>query len=126
MKSLFILFTLLTVGTCFSQNSRSQKVLLDTSLIRSIELVKVSFSEPVKSEKKQLDRRFYNDFVMRWNSAKPLGADKYKMTYYVYVTLKDNSKRQFTVNDTKIQENDWMTYELATKMYLDKLWKDSR
>lgn len=43
------------------------------------------------------------------------------MKYYVYV-----HKRQFTISENKIQEEDWLTFDLTDKTYLDTLWNASK
>lgn len=121
MKQLLLLSAfLIAAGTSFAQTS--EKRLIDTAEVNYVELVKVNFSEPVKSPKKLLTKKQYSDFAVKWNASKPLGADKYKMTYYVYVILKDSSKRQFTISGSKVQEQDWMTHDIGDKLYFDKLW----
>lgn len=122
MKKLLLLSVFL-VATCTGFAQTAEKRLIDTAEVNYVELVKVNFSEPVKSQKKLLTKKQYSDFAVRWNASKPLGADKYKMKYYVYVILKNGSKRQFTISGSSIQEQDWMTHDIGDKLYFDKLWE---
>jgi hypothetical protein len=122
MKQLLLLSVLLIV-TCAGFAQTSEKRLIDTAEVNYVELVKVNFTEPVKSEKKLLTKKQYNDFASKWNTSTYMGADKYKMKYYVYVILKDGSKRRFTTSGSSIQEEDWMTYDTDDKLYFDKLWE---
>jgi len=121
-KISLVIALLLSTAVVFSQGSEKRLVLIDTADVNYVELVKVNFSEPVKSPKKLLTKKQYSDFAVKWNTSKALGADKYKMQYYVYVVLKNGSKRQFTISGSKVQEQDWMTYDIGDKLYFDKLW----
>lgn len=121
MKQLLLLSALL-LATCTGFAQTSEKRLIDTAEVNEVELVKVNFTEPVKSEKKLLTKKEYNDFASKWNASKYMGADKYKMKYYVYVIFKDGSKRQFTISGSSIQEQDWETHDIGDKLYFDKLW----
>lgn len=121
MKQLFLLSAFL-IAVCTGLAQTSEKRLIDTAEVNYVELVKVNFTEPFKSEKKLLTKRQYNDFAVKWNASKYIGADKYKMKYYVYVILKDGSKRQFTISGSSIQEQDWGTHDIGDTLYFDKLW----
>lgn len=122
MKTMFLLYAfLITASTGFAQSG--EKRLIDTAEVNYVEFVKVNFTEPAKSEKRLLTQKQYAEFAYRWNASKPLGADKYKMKYYVYVVLKSGSKRRFTISGSSIQEQDWTTYDVGDKLYFDKLWE---
>lgn len=121
-KISLVIALLLSTAVVFSQGSEKRLVLIDTADVNYVELVKINFKEPVKSEKKLLTKAQSADFASRWNSSIYMGADKYRMLYYVYVVLKNGSKRQFTISGPKVQEQDWMTYDIGDKLYFDKLW----
>lgn len=121
MKKLLLLSVLL-LATCSGFAQTSEKQLIDTAEVNEVELVKVNFTEPVKSEKKLLTKKEHNDFASKWNASKYMGADKYRMKYYVYVILKNGSKRQFTISGSSIQEQDWVTHDIGDTSYFDKLW----
>lgn len=122
MKQLFLLSAFMII-TCTGFAQTGIKRLIDTAEVSDVELVKVHFTEPAKSEKKLLTKKEYNDFASKWNASKYMGADKYKMKYYVYVIFKNGSKRQFTISGSSIQEQDWGTYDIGDTSYFDKLWK---
>ena len=125
MKQLLLLSAfLLAACTGFAQTSK--KRLIDTAEVKAAELVKVNFSESEKSQKKFLTKKQYNDFAVRWNASKPVGADKYEMRYYVYLNLKDDSQRKFTIAGSQVQEQNWMTHDIGDRSYFDKLWAASR
>lgn len=122
MKKILLLSAfLIAAGTGLAQTT--EKRLIDTADVNYVELVKVNFTEPVKSEKKLLTKAQYANFASKWNTSKYMGADKYKMKYYVYVILKNDSKRRFTISGSSIQEEDWATYDTGDKLYFDKLWE---
>jgi|GEM_PF-6845189 len=121
MKPIHVLSSFL-VAACTGFAQTTEKRLIDTAKVNYVELVKVNFTEPVKSEKKLLTKVQYANFASKWNASKYMGADKYAMKYYVYVILKDGSKRRFTITGSSIQEEDWGTYDTGDKLYFDKLW----
>ncbi len=116
-----ILLILIVTLTTIAQNSNEKKH-IDTNDISYVEIVKVNFSDPTKSLTKKMSERQYVDFVQKWNTSKSLGADKYKMKYYVYLFLKNGTKRQFTISGTKIQEEHWLTFDIGDKLYFDNIW----
>lgn len=122
MKQLLLLSVFL-IATCKGLAQTQEKHLIDTADVNYVELVKVNFKEPARSEKKLFTKAQYADFSFRWNTSKPLRADKYKMQYYVYLILKNGHKRRFTISGSKIQEEDWMTYDIGDTSYFDKLWE---
>jgi len=119
MKRKVILLFILILST-LTKAQQTTKKLIDTNEISHAEIVKIM---PVNSQTKKLDKKQYTDLAQKWNSATALGADKYKMSYYVYIYTKSGQKRQFTVSANKIQENDWLTFDLKDKQYFDALWK---
>lgn len=120
MKSILLLFTLLIAAFAgFAQTD--EKRLIDTAAVSYVELVKINFIEPTKSEKKLLTKAQSADFASRWNSSMYRGADKYKMLYYVDVVLKNGSKRRFSGMRSSIQE-EWETFDIGDALYFDKLW----
>ena len=126
MKHIVCLVALLITGLSAWAQEQKDKTLIDTAQVRYVELVKVNFDAPTKSLIKKLDKQQYADFAKTWNASKKLGADKYKMTYYVYVHLKNGKTRQFTIAANKIQEQDWLTFDIADKIYFDKLWEAAK
>lgn len=119
-KIISLLLFLFAAATASAQTDK--KRLIDTADINYAELVKVNFTGPAKSQKKLLTKAQSADFASRWNTSNYMGADKYKMTYYVYVILKTGTKRQFTVSGSSIQDEDWITYDIGDTSYFDKLW----
>lgn len=117
---LLLLSLFLTLAT-IAQNSTDKKNIAVND-INYVEIVKVNFSDPTKSLAKKMSEKQYAEFAQKWNTSKPLGADKYKMKYYVYLFLKNGTKRQFTINGPKIQEEHWLTFDIGDKLYFDKLW----
>lgn len=120
-RSIIILFALVVTSIINAQEPN--KKLIDTSEISSVEIVKLNQADRSRSQTKKLDKKQYAEFAQKWNSATALGADKYKMSYYVYVYTKNGQKRQFTISSNKIQESDWLTFDIKNKQYFDSLWK---
>lgn len=118
---MFLIAWLLATVAAFAQGSGKRLVLIDTADVKYVELVKINFKEPVKSEKKLLTKAQYADFAFRWNTSKYMGADKYRMLYYVDVVLKNGSKRRFSAVRSSVQE-EWETYDIGDALYFDKLW----
>ena len=126
MKHIVFLLALLTAGLSTWAQEQTDKTPIDTAQVSYAELVKVNFEVPTTSPKKKLNKQQYASFAKTWNAAKKLGADKYKMTYYVYLHLKNGKTRQFTIAANKIQEKDWLTFDIADKTYFDKLWEAAK
>ena len=126
MKHIVCLAVLLITGLNAFAQDQKDKLAIDTTQVSYVELVKVNFESPTTSLTKKLNKAQYADLAIKWNTSKKLGADKYKMKYYVYVYLKNGKKRQFTISDNKIQEEDWLTFDLTDKTYFDKLWNAAK
>jgi hypothetical protein len=121
MKILFLILT--SAFTAFAQDS-NRKTIIDISQVSYIEIVKVKFSGSTTSQTKKLSKKQCLDFAQKWNVSKELGADKYRMKYFVDVFLKNGEKRQFSIRDAKIQEYSWTTFDIGGKLYFDKLWNE--
>ncbi|MBA3680233.1 MAG: hypothetical protein H0W73_03460 [Bacteroidetes bacterium] len=121
MKKSLLLLALLFTTLLGAQPP--DKKLIDTSEVSYVEIVKFNSADPARSQTKKLSKKQYAGFAQKWNSAPALGADKYKMTYYLYLYTKAGQKRQFTIFANKIQEGDWLTFDLKDKQYFDILWK---
>jgi hypothetical protein len=119
MKIIILLLLLLFTLSTFAQNSKKKQI--DVNNINYVEILKVSTTKtPLKTKK--LSKNQYTDFVQKWNASKEIGADKYRMKYFVYLFFKNGEKRQFSVSGFRIQESGWMTYDIGDKQYFDAIW----
>ncbi|MES2132618.1 MAG: hypothetical protein V4506_09715 [Bacteroidota bacterium] len=126
MKHIVFLVALLTACLSTWAQEQKHKTPIDTAQINYVELVKYNGSKAASFPRKQLSKTQYADFAKVWNLSKKIGTDKYKMSYYVYVHLKNGKTRQFTIAANKIQEQDWMTFDITDKTYFDKLWEAAK
>jgi hypothetical protein len=119
MKIIILLLLLLFTLSTFAQNSKKKQI--DVNNINYVEILKVSTTK-APSKTKKLSKKLYIDFAQRWNDSKEIGANKYRMKYFVYLFLKNGEKRQFSVSGFRIQESGWMTYDIGDKQYFDTIW----
>lgn len=118
-----ILLFLFVISMSIAQDATDKK-LIAASEINYIEIVKRNNSEPSKPQTKRLDKKQSEEFVQKWNTSLSIGADKYISDYFVNVILLNGQKRQFNINDSKVQESgNWLTFDFKGKSYFDQLWK---
>jgi hypothetical protein len=118
LLSVLIFFTL----SASAQDPRP-KVLIDTSQISSVEILKTTLHKKTGPPRKTLTQKQYIDFAQKWNTSKKLGADKYNDKYSIYISLKNGEVRRFSIKGVKIQESwSWQTYVMDDKQYFDKIW----
>jgi hypothetical protein len=119
MKIKVVILFIFTLST-FAQNSKKATINVDD--ISCVEILKVSTTK-APSITKKLTKKQYLDFAQKWNAANQIGADKFRMKYFVYLSLKNGKKRQFSISGFRIQESGWMTYNIGDKQYFDSIWK---
>ncbi len=122
MKNKIIFFLLISTFNFVAQETVKGKELIDTNQISYMEIVKVTTSQSVASVTKKVSKKQFVDFAQKWNNSKEQGADKFRMKYFVYLYLKNGTKRQFSIRDAKIQESGWLTFDIGDKTYFDKIW----
>ena len=104
------------------QNSK-QKIVIDTSTIKYVKILKTNTKKAFSYSTKKLNKKQYCAFAQKWNNSKELGADKFAGSYTIVIYQKNKRERRFTINNNKIQESGWLTYDLVDKKYFDELWK---
>ncbi len=102
--------------------------MLQADQIEQIEIMKLNKENPHKYQSKMMHKSQFSDFAEKWATSKYLGAEKFKLVeYYIFVTLKNGEKRQFTISGAnavgcKLQEAEPATFEIKDKFYFDNLW----
>ena len=113
-------FLLATIAT-FAQIVPKKKP-IEFKDVNYIEIIKVIKDFPSKAETKRLTQKQCADFAQKWNESTRIGADKYEMTYFINVVFTKYKARQFSVNENKIQESNWITFDIKDRSYFDDLW----
>ena len=103
--------------------SRNKKSLLTLLKWKTLQLLKQFQGLKIFFVTKQLSKKQLHDFAIKWSTAKELGADKFAGKYTIVIYQKNKKERRFTINNNKIQESGWLTYDLVDTKYFDKLWK---
>lgn len=130
MKLILTLFLFLQSCFLFAQNTHRDPV--DVAQVDNIEIMKLNKENPHKFQSKMLSKNQFVDFTEKWNTARYLGAEKFKLVeYYVIVGFKDGSKRQFTISGSnavgcKLQESESAAFEIKDKAFFDNLWLSIR
>lgn len=123
MTKLFSLLYLFLCGLTINAQAIDEKESIDINKIAYVEISKRNLSTKTDSPIKRVTIEQYKDFVEKWNSSKSLGADKFVSKYVLYLVFKNGSKRQFTINRNKIQQSNWMTFDIGDDLYFEKIWK---
>lgn len=118
---LLLLFPLLAALPGAAQQPNEKK-LIAVEAVHRAEIIRMDLEGPDRSVAKRLSPQQWADFARRWNAARPIGADKYVMTYYVQLYLKNGQKRLFAISGSKVQEDDWRTFDIGDARYFDALW----
>lgn len=78
-----------------------------------------------KIELKELTKEQAKILVDKWNNSKFKGLCKFGLQYWLFVTMKDGSKRTFRANGQSIKEdNDWC-YEIDEEQFFKNLYSNS-
>lgn len=99
---------------------------IDITIIDYIEIKKHPLQqlENKDSISRRLTPELSNLFANKWNNAKSKGPCKMGVQYWLYIYLKDGTKRTFRANGQTIKENNDWCLDIGETDYFKKLWTD--
>jgi hypothetical protein len=121
MAILLLLFSFVSALPGVAQQPNEKKP-IDMEAIHRAEIIRMDFEGPARSVTKPMAPQQCAEFARLWNAARPIGADKYVMRYYVHLYLKSGQKRLFAISGSKVQEDEWRTFDIGDRLYFDALW----
>lgn len=106
-------------------NSSFAKVPIKNDEIERIEIKNNSIRQTNgKIELRELTNDQAKTFVDKWNKSKSKGPCKFGLQYWLFVTLRDGTKRTFKANGETIkEESDWCN-DIGEENFFTNLWSE--
>ena len=131
MRGIINILTLglfLSLASCGQTNTKNviEKSTVNFEDVDRIEIKNNPFGQTSeKIELKELTNDQAKLLVDRWNNSKSKGLCKFGLQYWLFVTLKDGTKRTFRANGQSIKEgNDWC-YDIGDEQFFKNLYSNA-
>lgn len=111
----------------YAQNGEKQLIIekADVDFIELKEIKHNKAGDAIPGSTSRLKEKQTIEFIDKLNNRTSKYADKFKPQFFIYVNLKNGAKRTFITNGSRIQEDDWITYDLGDSMFIKKLFDES-
>lgn len=121
----FIVSTAFSACTQSKNTSNFEKSNIDNEMVDFIEIKnRAGQFDTLDNLKKRLTVEQKNQFIEKFNNSKPIGLGKSLPFYFIYVHLKDGTKRSFRINGQFIKENNDYCFDLRDGQFIEKIWND--
>jgi hypothetical protein len=121
----FIVSTAFSACTQSKTTSNFEKSNIDNEMVDFIEIKnRAGQFDTLDNRIKRLTVEQKNQFIEKFNNSKPIGLGKSLPFYFIYVHLKDGTKRSFRINGQFIKENNDYCFDLRDGQFIEKIWND--
>ncbi|MBW6482092.1 MAG: hypothetical protein K0B10_03440 [Vicingaceae bacterium] len=103
-----------------------EKSTINFKNVESIEIKNNLYGQTSENiEIRELTSNQVKNMIDKWNNSKSKGPCKFGLQYWLFITMKDGTKRTFRVNGENIKENNDWCYSIGDEQFIKRLFDNA-